>query len=250
MAEPDIQRYLDDVGSQHQPQSRFMTHLTKILEKVDVAHGLAKEMSKYFWVKEAKGDQLDVVAKLVGSDRRFPPIPILGYPSLLPDDIFRMVVLAKIAQNQWDGTNASFKQLWDDTLGDWLNATFTDNQDMTMNVDITGTVEAVMTELILAGYIIPKPMGVGMNVEITQPFTAEGQWWTGLHGNNSATIRLHYPYAPPQEDAVSIGAGSKLHSNAAAVCIPIYQSEQQDTDEVMFGAVIPHSFARYSVTIQ
>lgn len=250
MAKQDVQRYLNDIESQHQPQERFMSHLRKILEKIDAAHGLSKDMPEYFWVMEAKGDQLDVVAKLVGSDRRFPPIPIPGYPTLLPDDIFRLVVLAKIAQNQWDGTYASFKELWDATLGDWMDATFTDNQDMTMDVDITGTVEAVMTELILAGYIIPKPMGVGMNVEITQPFTAEGQWWTGIHGNNSATIRLHCPYVPPQEDEINLRAGCKLHSDAAAICIPIYQSEQQDTDAVMFGAVIPHNYARYSVTIQ
>ncbi len=239
MAEPDIQRYLDDIGSQHQPQGRFMTHLTKILEKVDAAHGLAKEMPKYFFVKEAKGDQLDVVAKLVGSDRRFPPVPIPGYPPLLPDDIFRLVVLAKIAQNQWDGTNASYKKLWDDTLGDWMDATFVDNQDMTMNVNITGTVEPIMTELILAGYIIPKPMGVGMNVEIivetTDKFTRAGSVATLDDARISCPIDYYPEY---NTDTSAKAAAAMCASSGFLICGMEYPQYSMAVDHERSGAIV------------
>ena len=159
MADPDIKRYLRGIGSQHQTQPRFMAHLSRILEKIDAVHGIAKDMPEKFYVMTAEGDQLDAIAVSVGTDRRSLPSGVFG-GSDLDDDSFRKIILAKIAQNQWDGTFETFRDLWAATLGSWLDAEFTDNQDMTVSVDISGSLSPMMSSLVLGGYIIPKHMGV------------------------------------------------------------------------------------------
>lgn len=159
MADPDIKRYLKGIGSQHQPMPRFMAHLTRILEKLDAAHGIAKDLPQKFHVMTAEGKQLDAIAVSVGVDRKSIPAGIFDGTEL-DDDTFRKIILAKIAQNQWDGTFETFRDLWDATLGSWLDAEFTDNQDMTVSVGISGSLSPLMSSLVLGGYIIPKPMGV------------------------------------------------------------------------------------------
>jgi len=256
-AQRDVERYLDLIGSQYQgiqpppgkTESRFMAHTRYVLELFDDPHRVLKDIPGLFNVQTATGEQLDIIGTLVGADRRFPPVSIPGYPSLLDDDMFRMVVLAKIMNNQWDGTNGSFRELWDNTIGAWMEAQYIDNQDMTITALINGTIEPILTELILAGYIVPKPAGVGMNVYITQPFVADGQCFTGQTIFDSAEIGLHYPYEP-QEDQTEIKAGSALPFNNAVIEFPSYQVEQQDTDTFMHGAALSCNNALYSVTIQ
>lgn len=159
MAQPDIQRYLDGIESQHKTRPRFMAHLTAILEKIDGAHGVAKDMPRAFYIKEAVGAQLDVVGSIVGANRRFSSSLIPGLPTTLSDDVFRQLIQATVVRNQWDGTIGTFDEIWRTTLGENLNATYHDNQDMTMDIDILGDIEPVMTELILSGKFLPKPMG-------------------------------------------------------------------------------------------
>ena len=167
MAEKDIQRYIDGIESQHKTRPKYIAHLSAMLEKVDAAHGAAKDMPAAFYVLQASGEQLDVIGINVGVDRRFPLVSIPGLPGKLSDSVYRKVILAKIVQNQWDGTEETFREIWDNTVGaDGLDAYYQDNQDMTMDVMISGTMEPIMTELILAGYIFPKPLGVKVNVSV------------------------------------------------------------------------------------
>ncbi len=178
MAEPDIRRYLKGIGSQHQPMPRYMTHLTRILEKLDAVHGIAKDLPQKFHVMTAEGKQLDAIAASVGADRRSLPAGVFGGTEL-DDDTFRKVILAKIAQNQWDGTFESFRDLWAATLGSWLDAEFTDNQDMSISVDISGSLSPLMSGLVLGGYIIPKPMGVELFITYSSDITvsADTDWF-------------------------------------------------------------------------
>lgn len=245
----NLDDYLDRIEGQYAEKPKFMAYLTAILEKIDAVHGVANDMPLLFYIKNATGNQLDIVAKYVGIDRNFPLIPIPGYPVSLTDETFRTVVLAKIMQNQWDGTNEGFLKIWENTIGDTLSMRFSDNQDMTVSVNMEGQVDPILTEIILAGYIVPKPAGVGLQVSITQESVADGQYFTGQTIFDSATIGLHYPYEP-QEDQTEIKTGSALPFNNAVIEFPSYQVEQQDTDTFMHGAALSCNNALYSVTIQ
>lgn len=165
MAEPDIQRYLDGIASQHKIRPRFMAHLTAILNKIDGAHGVAKDLPCAYYVRDAVGAQLDVIGSIVGANRRFSSSLLPDQPTELSDDVYRQLIQATIVRNQWDGTNGTFEEIWRTTL-DSLNATYHDNQDMTMDIDILGDIEPVMTELILSGKFLPQPMGGQVTVNL------------------------------------------------------------------------------------
>ncbi len=215
MADPDIKRYLKGIGSQHQPRERFMAHLTRILEKIDAVHGIAKDMPESFYVQTAKGAQLDAIAKSVGADRRY---SISGVDTL-DDDTFRKVILAKIAQNQWDGSLETFSDLWNATLGTWLNAEFTDNQDMTISVDISGDISAQLSELVLNGYIIPKPMGVGMYIVYNSDI---------LVSADTDYLGINFPYA--SEDYQTAANDLAECEEAAPVTLAYADQAQTDVD--------------------
>ena len=254
MAEPDIQRYLDGIEAQHRTKEKFMTQLAGILDMIDGAHACAVDMPRAFYVHEAVGKQLDTVALYIGGDRRFPPVPIPGLPSLLSDDIFRKVLLAKIVQNRWDGTEATFQEIWNATFRDEIDATYYDNQDMTMDVNVNGYTEPIMTELILAGYIIPKPMGVGLNVEITERVIADENasfkpTFSSRHTANCAKIGLHYPFAPAVEAGEEIATGSKAYSNSGRIRLLIFQGEQQDEDSAGMGERFFANSARIRIPV-
>lgn len=254
MADEGVQRYLDGIESQHKTKPKYMTHLEKILEKIDAATIAAAGIPKAYHVHDAAGKQLDTTARYVGADRRFPPVAIPGIDPLLPDSIFRKVVLARIVQNQWDGTEEGFSEIWDATMGAELDAVYTDNQDMTISVDITGYTEPIMVELILAGYIVPKPLGVGINVNITEDVIADAEasfhpTFAGLVACNSGRQALPCPYEAPAEDATQVLAGCRAAFSGARIGLPLYQSEQQSTDTVRVGAAFYANHARIAFPV-
>lgn len=283
--ERDIQRYLDGIESQHKTKPRFMATLTNILEKVDDVHGTMRTMPIAFYVHDAVGVQLDVVAELVGCNRKFPPVPIPGIEPTLDDDAFRTVILSKIIQNQWDGTNEGFHEIWQQTMQGVIDAKYTDNQDMTVSVDVRGQLQPIIMELLLYGYIVPKPAGVRLNVTVTSeteadanaafptsagakmlgayvstratyPYLAEKNTGIesiagGLAAVNSAAFRMKYTDTGDKHCSDKSCIGSMPAANVAQLRIRYTPSgEQQDTDSFSTGAAPVANAARIAVTIK
>ena len=268
MAEIDIQRYLDDIESQHATKPKYMAHVTALLQKVDDVTRVVKDMPKAFHVREAVGAQLDVDGEMVGVDRRFPPVSIPGMSPLLDDDTFRKVLLARIVQNGWDGTNERFKEMWDATVGGELEAVYRDNQDITMDIHITGYTDPTMIEMILRGFIVPKPGGVGLNVELTDDTDMDGGtmnadadvfadsakvgvnnhldtetaaiplMFTGSRpSSNAARLNVHNHLDRETGTLVSMLAGCCASASSARILIPLHNSEgQSGSDAVNYGA--------------
>lgn len=283
--ERDIQRYLDGIESQHKTKPRFMATLSALLEKVDDVHATMRLMPLAFYVHKAVGAQLDVVAELVGCNRNFPPVPIPGVSPILDDDAFRTVILSKIIQNQWDGTNEGFQEIWQQTMQGVIDAKYTDNQDMSVSVDVRGQLQPVITELLLFGYIVPKPAGVQLNVTVTSeteadanasfpasagakmlgayastraayPYLAKKNTGLeflagGLAAVNAAALRVKYSDTGDKQGSDEIGLGSLSAANAAHLRIHYAQpGEQQDADSFGLGAAPAANTARIAVTIK
>jgi hypothetical protein len=86
----------------------------------------------------------------------------------LPDDAYRTLLRAKIANNQWDGTvPGAYRFLSGLFPGNVLF--IQDNQDMTMYVGIVGSValDAVSYALLTGGYLDVKPSGVHIEGYVT-----------------------------------------------------------------------------------
>lgn len=170
----DIQRYLNLVTSQHADKPKFKAWLAEALSAPDDVVSLLNEFNNYFNLTEATGAQLDILGDIVGRKRVLDFQPIDGSSPVLDDDYYRLLIQAKIAQNQWDGTLPQIYEIWN-TLFPLVYLVINDNQDMSMDALIIGLASQLEKDLVSRGYVIPKPQGVQINyMYIEQPVFAYG----------------------------------------------------------------------------
>ena len=161
MASEHLQKYLNRIESQHRVRPRYMAHVETLLDMVDGAYDVIRSTPEKFNVDTAVGAQLDVIGNRLGVSRSvdIPGSTYYGYE--MDDEEFRAYIYARIFRNHWDGTDDTFQVVWDNTLGRIVDANYTDNQDMTATISIGGEAPSVIMAMILAGELIPKPVGVG-----------------------------------------------------------------------------------------
>lgn len=157
-------QYLNIITSQHRQQPKYIAMVSAFLRKINDAKVLLDAWDLHFGLNESFGAQLDVIGEIVGRKRKLDFQPV-GYSAVLDDENYRLVIKAKILQNQWDGTNQSIKTLFNSVFPD-KTLVIQDNQDMTMKATIIGLENELHKQLLNHGYIIPKPSGVGLEVSI------------------------------------------------------------------------------------
>ena len=160
----DIQRYLDGIESQHQSKPKFMAMLKAILEKIDDATQLMNAINDAFDIEAAVGVQEDYLGDMVGVNRKIVEPDAQIESVVLDDDSFRNVIQIEVTSNQWDGTYESLIEIWKNAVGKTIPVVCIDNQDMTIEMIVSGAISTDLIALILQGYYIPKPMGVGMTI--------------------------------------------------------------------------------------
>lgn len=171
---PDIQRYLNMVTSQHQNKPKLNAWLAAQLTLIDDVASLADVFNSSFDLDLATGSQLDILGVILGVQRRVTFQPTGGASPLLNDDMYRLVLKAKILQNQWDGTISQMYSMWNEVFSDAIFI-LQDNQDMSTNALIIGLSTQIEKDLTTNGYIIPKPQGVSMTFSYSSdPFFAYG----------------------------------------------------------------------------
>ena len=82
---------------------------------------------------------------------------------LVTDDIYRIMIKSRIIQNVWKGNVLDLYEMWDNLFPDNQGLQIQDLQDMSFNIVLLGNYSKLMQELIVHGYIIPKPEGVRIN---------------------------------------------------------------------------------------
>lgn len=179
--------YLNLITSEHRSKPNFIAMASASLNVCLQAQDVLSSMIPAFDVDVAVGDQLDIIGQWVGISRNL-AIPITGVyfswdgsdPSVgwdfgvwqpplaptqvtsLPDDSYRVLLRAKIAANQWDGTTTGAYAIWNAVFPD-LTILIQDNQNMSYDlavVSTTGTIDSLTLALITGGYIPLKPEGV------------------------------------------------------------------------------------------
>jgi hypothetical protein len=162
-----ISSYIDLITSQHKTKPNYIAWLSSALNIVNDNIVTTNLIPSSFDVDNAVGNQLDVLGKIIGRSRILNFQPAGGSPPTLDDVNYRIALKAKIAQNQWDGTTPQIYVIWNSLFSD-VTLSVVDNQDMTMSVLLDGQLEAVVQEMLAAGYIVPKPQGVGLTIiEVT-----------------------------------------------------------------------------------
>jgi len=161
MSKP-LSYYLGLVTSEYQNSPKFLAWLTGYLNHAADTTDLLDSMDADFDIDNAVGVQLDTIGVILGLSRTVNFDPTDGSSAKLNDTYYRIILKARVLINQWDGQTASLISEWKVLFPD-IDIIIFDNQDMTFNVTIVGTVSQLLKDLFLNGYIIPKPQGVNIN---------------------------------------------------------------------------------------
>ncbi|MFV0241374.1 MAG: DUF2612 domain-containing protein [Lacrimispora sphenoides] len=158
----DVSTYLDRTTSEHKTRPYFMALVEARLKPFADLCECLETFDAAFDLDTAVGKQLDVIGEYVGVPRLLNFQPVSIDSALLTDSFYRLLIKARISLNNWDGTTANVKQIWQDLFPEY-DIDVIDNQDMSILIHVTGLGSLFENEVIQHGYINPKPMGVLIN---------------------------------------------------------------------------------------
>lgn len=155
--------------SQYKTRPKLTSWLLWLLSSGLTYNSVIDELVNAFYLDTAVGAQLDVIGRIVGVSRLLNFYPSGGESPLMDDDTYRLVIKARIVQNNWKGTLPELFEAWEVLFPD-ITLQIQDRQTdsvadaMSYNVVIMGEFTQLMRELIANGYIVPKPEGVRINL--------------------------------------------------------------------------------------
>lgn len=185
-----MSKYTDLITNYHRGKALFVQHVDLSTRSISDTINTSNGLLEYFDIDNAVGAQLDILGKWIGRSRvvsqpisgiyfsfdtellgwdqgvwQGPYDPDNGFTSL-SDETYRIILKAKVAINNWDGTNDTLPDILENALsGSGLKMQIVDNQDMTISVWIfpDTDISDVSQELIAAikqGYLTVKAAGV------------------------------------------------------------------------------------------
>ncbi len=178
-----LQYYLSLITSEYQNSPKFLSFVLDLITYLDDVGACAQDFINQFDLDAAVGVQLDLLGTIVGVSRTVNFQPSGGVSPILDDDTYRLVLRAKIVQNSWDGKINSLQAYWKS----WFpggEVIVLDGQNMSITVILAGVFTSIQKDLILNGYIVPRPETVLINyVFATLPifgFDGDGTFISGF----------------------------------------------------------------------
>lgn len=153
----DLSRYYDMITSEHRVRPLYMAWVQALLKIIGDIDDLLTAMPGYFQLDAAVGNQLDVIADLVGVLR-----------GEYDDDQLRTLIKAAILRNTWKGTTSELYEIWRLVFPD-LKMQVVKNDEMEKVVMIIGNPSDAEKELILSGLVVPVAAGVGLRFQLIDP---------------------------------------------------------------------------------
>lgn len=180
-----VAEYLALITSEHQGKPNYAATVTLDVSVAARVQELLASLIPKFDVDLAVGDQLDIIGQWVGISRRVTiPIPNVyfqwdsatfangwdfgiwlagqtpGSITILPDDVYRTLIKAKIAANRWDGTTTGAYAIWDQVFTT-VTILIQDHQDMSYDLAfVGGIVDSLTMAIITGGYLPLKPEAI------------------------------------------------------------------------------------------
>jgi hypothetical protein len=210
-----VDDYLRLIPSYNAIQPKFMATLRSVVQPFADQQEFLSSLPQVFDLDTAIGVQLDQVGLWIGRDRTIEtPIsgvyfswdtPGLGWeqgtwqgtfdPSegltVLDDETYRQLLYAKIGSNNWDSSPQSIVDILSTLLeGQGAVAiTVTDNNDMTISVNVSGAINSVVfRSLILNGEVPIKPAGVGITYNLPAPGATVSYPGTAFIGGSGGLV--------------------------------------------------------------
>jgi Protein of unknown function (DUF2612) len=154
--------YLARITSQYQLSPKMMAWVSSLLDILTDISDCAQTILPNFDLSTAVGVQLDILGTILNMPRLVDFQPSNGVSPLLDDNTYRTLLMATVAKNQWDGKVQSIYPVWAQ-LFPGGKIVVVDNQDMSLTVLMSGNFSSIITDLIVNGYILPRPEGVLIN---------------------------------------------------------------------------------------
>lgn len=156
--------YQNLLTSEYKQSPQMNAWLTALLNIANDISNCLISISTAFDLDYAIGVQLDILGVIVGVSRVVNFQPSNNISPVLDDATYRLLLRATIANNQWDGKIGSLYPIWQ-TLFPGGTIIIIDNQDMTATIVLTGAFSSIIQDLIVNGYIVPRPEAVLYNFE-------------------------------------------------------------------------------------
>lgn len=198
----DANDYQALVTSAHVNKPKFTATLGITINPLAKLQAEIRALPTAFDLDTAVGAQLDVCGEWIGLSRHVPtPLtgvyfawgtagvgwgegswkgefdPVDGMTSL-PDEIYRLVLKARVALNRWDGSIPSAYEAWDTVFGGSLIISIQDYQDMSITIGLSGgAIDATMRSLLVNGQLQFKPAGVRIRYFAVPPTTGKLFAW-------------------------------------------------------------------------
>lgn len=185
-----MSKYTEKITNYHVTKNLFPQHIDLITRPFTDTSGVMTDMRRKFDLDSAEGEQLDIVGLWVGRDRNVttpianvyfswdtdglgwgqgnwqgPYDPDNGFTAL-SDDVYRLVLKAQIAINQWDGTVGGLEDLLEEIFeGTGIEMQIIDNMDMSITINAIAlngidNTSAELIEVIKSGALTVKAAGV------------------------------------------------------------------------------------------
>lgn len=185
-----MSKYTELITNYHVTKPLFPQHIDLITRPFTDIAAVATDMIRKFDLDTAVGEQLDALGLWIGRDRNV-AVPIsnvyfswdtdgLGWDqgnwqgpydpdsgfTVLSDDVYRLVLKAQIAINQWDGTVGGLEDLLERVFeGTGIDMQIIDNMDMSITINAIAlngiaNTSAELVAVIKAGELNVKAAGV------------------------------------------------------------------------------------------
>ncbi len=141
----DVTGYLNLIPDINYQKPKYMAFVQALIEQSVDLTALLYSFDMAFDINNASGKQLDTIGELLNVDRLLKFMPTSG-SRYMNDTEYRLVLLLKIAQNAWDGTNESAREIYKSVFSGYLYIQYVDNMDGSVDIIVSGTPSSTSRE--------------------------------------------------------------------------------------------------------
>ena len=166
--------YIDLLTHEYRTQSPKLQALLRVLlKKFDDVSQCQVQIDVAFDLDYAVGVQLDTLGTILGVTRQLPFQPSNSLSPILPDNIFRQYLQARVSWNTWNGKIGTVPIIWN-AMGFTGTLVLADEQSMAANITCPGLTSSLMLDMLCGfqtGWVpgTPQPSGLNMNYGLIIP---------------------------------------------------------------------------------
>jgi hypothetical protein len=228
-----LSAYQDLITSEHKGKPKYMATVTALLQPSNDIFELGVYMDDFFDLDEATGVQENVLGEIVGQSRQMPFELIATGTNMLDNEDYRTLLKAKIAKNLWKGGIADLEDTWQNLFRQRIK--IKDNQDMTIEVQLTDVPTQAVQELILRGQVVPKPQSVGINYNVIRDLDGTIYMGGALSQHKRFTVNPAFPSDQDATTQLYVGGALSTHHRYDVQQQP--PTNQEATTTAYFGGV-------------